>query len=265
MTNPNEQKQSIERAVSILRDAKRVVCLTGAGVSVESGLATFRDTKTGQWTRVDPERYATQKGFVSNPADVWQWYMRRYTQMQRAKPNAGHIAIAELQMLFPTCTVVTQNVDDLHERGGSQYVLHLHGVIWRYRCNGCRRPYTLSTEERMTDLPPMCPNCFGFIRPDIIWFEEHLPTGILDLAMTATESCDVMLVIGTSGVVYPAGEFPITAKQHGAALIEVNPEPTPISDMVDVALRGPSGEIMPRLVSAVKQARAQSLAGFQTN
>lgn len=263
--NHDPMQNELARAVSLIHSAENIACLTGAGVSVESGLATFRDTRTGAWTNVDPEKYASQKGFVASPGDVWRWYMKRYNEMSRAQPNAGHIALAELEILVPNFTIVTQNVDDLHERAGSRYVLHLHGSICRYRCNGCRRTYDLSVEERSASLPPMCPRCFDFIRPDIVWFEEHLPTGILDMALRMTRECNVMLVAGTSGVVYPAGEFPTTAKQNGAAIIEINPETTAVTGMADVSLRGPSGVILPQIIAQLKKVITQSVAGVQTS
>ena len=258
-------QDNIVAAADLIHSAKNITCLTGAGISVESGLATFRDTKTGQWTNFDPAKYASQRGFVAHPGEVWRWYMKRYDQMCRAEPNPGHLALAELEELTPNFTVITQNVDDLHERGGSRYVLHLHGTICEYRCNGCRKPYALSLEEQMADLPPMCPQCFDFIRPNIVWFEESLSTGIFDMALLSSKACDVMLVVGTSGVVYPAGELPPLAKESGAAIIEINPEATAVTEIADLTLRGPSGSILPALVTELQRVRIQSSAGVQTN
>lgn len=241
-------QEQLTEAAAILAQASRVVCLTGAGVSAESGVATFRDADTGLWSKFDPAQLASQRGFAADPGLVWRWYMERLAKMSTVQPNPGHVALARLESLVPHFTLATQNVDDLHERGGSVSVLHLHGAISRYRCNGCRMPYVLSTEDRAADLPPTCPHCADMIRPDVVWFGEMLPAGILAESQRAARSCDVMLVIGTSGIVYPAAELPYLAQENGATLIEVNPETTEITALAGIVLRAPSGNALPRLV-----------------
>jgi len=249
-----KQNQLIEQAATYLAGARRIACLTGAGVSAESGIATFRDALTGMWSRFDPQQLASQAGFAADPGLVWRWYMDRLSWVEEAQPNAGHLALAEIEAATPEFTLITQNVDNLHEIAGSVNVLHLHGSLARFRCNICAKPYTLDPEDRMADRPPGCPACGGPVRPDVVWFGEMLPYDVLQQAITAVEMCDVMLVVGTSGVVYPAAQLPYTAKTAGAFVIDINPEPSSISSMADVYLQGPSGEIGPLLV--------QSMAGL---
>lgn len=232
-----------------------MAALTGAGVSAESGVATFRDAQTGLWSKFDPEQLASQAGFAADPGLVWRWYMARLATVESAVCNPGHLALTRLEQMVPQFTLVTQNVDNLHERAGSQNVLHLHGEISRCRCNVCRRPYALRAMDRTADEPPRCPQCGGLVRPDVVWFGEGLPAHVMDAAWRAAEDCEVCLVVGTSGVVYPAAQLPVVAKQMGAVVIEVNPETTFITAMATVAIAGPSGQVLPRLVQAVEEAR----------
>lgn len=244
----------LQTAAQYLADAQHVVVSTGAGVSAESGIATFRDAQTGLWSKFDPETLASQQGFLSNPGLVWRWYMERLFDVQeRAKPNPGHVALAELERLVPTLTLVTQNVDGLHEEAGSQNVLHLHGSITRFRCNSCDAQHELRVEERKAEMPPTCGWCGGMIRPDVVWFGEQLPFAEVDAAWQAAEACDVMLVVGTSGVVYPAAHLPTLAQQKGARVVDINPDPSPISYAADVYLQGKSGDVLPELVAALRR------------
>lgn len=247
-------EHEIEAAARRVADAQRVACLTGAGVSAESGVATFRDAQTGLWSRFSPQQLASQEGFAADPGMVWQWYMARLDAAHAAQPNAGHVALAELARLTPHFHMVTQNVDDLHERAGSSDVIHLHGSIARFRCNHCRRPHALTPDEQAAPLPPRCIHCQGPVRPAVVWFGEMLPEHALQAAWRAAEGCDVMLVVGTSGVVYPAAQLPVVAKQHGATVIEINPEPG--AAVADIVLAGPSGEVTPALVRALTALRA---------
>jgi NAD-dependent deacetylase len=242
---------SLEAAAHLLRRAKRVVCLTGAGASAESGVATFRDSEDGLWSRVDPQVLASQEGFAANPGMVWQWYMHRLMAVERAQPNRGHRTLAELEERWPFFTVVTQNVDDLHERGGSRHVLHLHGRITRFRCNVCAFEHELLPQEKHATRPPRCFSCGGAVRPDVVWFGEPLPQRVLDKAWHESERSDVLLVIGTSGVVYPAAHLPIVAQQHGARVIEINPATTTLTERADIYLPGRSGVLLPRLLQLV--------------
>ena len=241
-------------AARLLRQAKHIVCLTGSGVSAESGVATFRDAESGLWARFDPQQLATQEGFVANPGLVWQWYMHRLSAVEHAQPNSGHEALAALERRSPNFVLVTQNVDDLHERGGSRHVLHLHGRINRFHCNTCGFDHDLLPAERHATLPPHCFSCGGAVRPSVVWFGEALPARVLDSAWRASEHCDLFLVIGTSGLVYPAAQLPLLAKQHGAAVIDINPEVTPISEGADVHLSGRSGALLPRLLALLDEA-----------
>lgn len=218
------------------------------GVSAESGVATFRDAQTGLWSKFDPHQLASQAGFAEDPGLVWRWYMDRLQQVQRVQPNPGHITLARLERVTPAFTLFTQNVDDLHERAGSQAVLHLHGTINRFHCNVCAVEHLLQVEERQQPLPPRCIHCGGPVRPSVVWFGELLPGNVLERAWQAAATCDVMLVVGTSGVVYPAAQLPYAAKEQGATIIDVNPEPTPISAIADLFLQGFSGQVLPQLI-----------------
>lgn len=238
-------------AARLLNRAQRIVCLTGAGVSAESGIATFRDAQTGLWARFDPVQLASQEGFAADPGLVWRWYMERLATVEQARPNPGHLALAELERSARNFTLVTQNVDDLHERGGSLTVLHLHGRINHFHCSRCTFEHQLTPRERRALLPPHCAACGGAIRPSVVWFGEALPGRVLDHAWRAAERCDVMLVVGTSGVVYPAAQLPLLARQFGAHLIEVNPERTALTDMADAYLQGPAGIVLPALLEAM--------------
>lgn len=243
--------QSIHHAAHQLARAERIVCLTGAGVSAESGVATFRDAQTGLWSKFDPQRLASQAGFAADPGLVWQWYMARLEMVEKAMPNPGHLALARLETCVRTFTLVTQNVDDLHERAGSHQVLHIHGRIQRFRCNHCLAEHDLQPDERHHALPPTCVVCGDQVRPDVVWFGEALPGRVVDMAWRAAERCDVMLVVGTSGVVYPVAQLPVVAKQAGAVVIDVNPQCTPISELADIFLQGAGGVILPQVVDAL--------------
>ena len=245
--------ESIHQAAQILSEAQRIVCLTGAGVSAESGLSTFRDPETGFWSKFDPQQLASQSGFAADPGLVWRWYMERLqAAAEKAKPNPGHFALATLESDAKNFTLITQNVDNLHERAGSVNVTHLHGIISRFHCNVCGKAYTLAEEEKVATLPPRCPACEGMIRPSVVWFGETLPMHELTFAWQSAEQCDVMLVVGTSGLVTPAAQLPYVAQDAGATLIDVNPEQGSLSGMADLFLQGPSGEILLKVVAAME-------------
>lgn len=249
---------TISEAARLLNQAEQIVCLTGAGVSAESGVATFRDPQTGHWARFDPQQLASQAGFAANPGLVWRWYMERLlSATQRAQPNAGHRALAEIERLRPHFTLVTQNVDNLHESGGSQNVIHLHGEITRFHCNRCGRTHELNEADQAATDPPHCAHCGGLVRPSVVWFGENLPLSAMNAAWQAAESCDLMLVVGTSGVVYPAAQLPFMAQERGVAVIDINPAPSPISEMATIYLQGPSGVILPQIVSEMRGVRSR--------
>ncbi|MBP7964880.1 MAG: NAD-dependent deacylase [Caldilineaceae bacterium] len=247
-------QQDLTTATHLLTSARRVACLTGAGISAESGVPTFRDAQTGLWSRFDAQTLASPQGFAADPGLVWRWYMWRLDLVERVRPNPGHLALAALADLVPSFTLITQNVDDLHEQAGSRDVLHLHGNIARFKCNRCGKPHALQPAERTDNNPPHCHHCGGLVRPDVVWFGEMLTQSVLTGAWQAVEHCDLLLVAGTSGMVYPAASLPGVAQAHGAKVIDINPASTPISHMADLFLQGPAGEILPALAKAVAEA-----------
>ncbi len=212
----------------------RVVFLTGAGISAESGIPTFRG-KSGLWNNYKPEDLATPTAFMRDPVLVWKWYDWRRGIVSKAKPNRAHILIAELEKEIDVI-VITQNVDGLHQKAGSTRVLELHGNIWRVRCTACYDTY-YNYEVPLREIPPRCVNCGGILRPDVVWFGEEIPANILEESFRISENCEVMVVVGTSGVVYPAAYLPFIAKRAGARLVEINPEDTPISSISDMKIR----------------------------
>jgi NAD-dependent deacetylase len=242
----------LARAAQALVKAEQLVVLTGAGMSKESGIPTFREARQGLWAEYDPVEMATYEGFLRNPPLVWSWYEHRFGMVESAEPNSGHLAIAEMEKRLPSVTVVTQNVDGLHQAAGSTHVLELHGSIRRYRCLGGRHTgFTPASFAGQAEKPPRCPYCQQMLRPEVVWFGEYLPQDVLAEAYSLSQSCDVMLVIGTSGVVQPAASLPFVAKAVGATIIDVNPDADEIAQMADVFLPGPAGDILPRLVAAM--------------
>lgn len=237
-----------------LREARHVVVFTGAGVSAESGIPTFRDALTGLWERFDPAELATADAFRRDPALVWGWYEWRRRKALQAQPNPAHRAIAELARWVPKLTLVTQNVDDLHERAGSRDVLHLHGSLSAPRCFACTRPYGQALpvpdvpEAGARIEPPRCPHCNGKIRPGVVWFGEALPEKALREAFAAARDCDLLLSVGTSGVVQPAAQIPLIAQESGATVLHINPQPVPLGGERAFGLVGKAGEILPDLL-----------------
>lgn len=238
-----------------LSQARQVVALTGAGISAESGVPTFRDAQTGLWARYSAEELATPEAFLKSPELVWDWYAWRRSLTRRAEPNAGHAALVELESLFPRLTLITQNVDGLHKRAGSRDVVELHGNIDTTLCfdEGTAVPEPIDDGESR---PPRCPRCGGLLRPGVVWFGEALPRDALLRAQGAAESCDALLSIGTSSLVHPAASLPLLAKRRGALLIELNPLKTPLTPYADATLSGPAGEQLPELLRQLKQLRA---------
>lgn len=234
--------------LATLRNARHVAVLTGAGVSAESGIPTFREAQTGLWNRFRPEELATPEAFERNPKLVWEWYAWRRDIVARASPNPGHAALARLATLVPRLTLATQNVDGLHQRAGSRDVIELHGNIHRSKC--VRENVVVDDWKDDGEEPPRCPRCGAFLRPDVVWFGEMLPAAALEQAEAAAHACDVFFCVGTSAAVYPAAQLPLTARDAGATVIEVNMDPTRISGAVTYSLRGASGDILPRLFAA---------------
>lgn len=237
--------------VSLLRNSQtlKLVALTGAGVSQESGLRTFRDAQTGLWAQYKPEDLASPEAFVRDPKLIWDWYAWRREAVKGARPNAGHYALVEIEKKFPHFTLITQNVDGLHRMAGSQSLLELHGNIQRVRCSECSA--NAETWGDDSESVPSCEECGGLLRPDVVWFGEPLPRDQLERAVEAARGCDVYFSVGTSGVVQPAASLAYAAKNNGAVLVEINAEPTSLTPKTDFAFHGKSGEILPALVKAV--------------
>ena len=248
--------EAVEQVARAIRDATSVLAATGAGISAESGVPVFRGPG-GLWRNHRPEELATAEAFARQPGVVWEWYRWRRERIRAAEPNAGHLALARLEKRAISFLLATQNVDGLHGRAGTISMVELHGNIWRSRCeHGCG---FVVDESRLTDsvatanlalAVPRCV-CGAKLRPDVVWFGESLDSRVLEQAMTAAERCDVLLVIGTSALVYPAAALPAIARRRGAMVVEVNVEETPLSDQADVILRGPSGTVLPAIEALV--------------
>ncbi|MEM3065456.1 MAG: NAD-dependent deacylase [Candidatus Nitrosotenuis sp.] len=227
-----------------IKDAQKIVFVTGAGISQESGIPTFRG-KDGYWRKYDPMQLATIDAFYENPKLVWEWYEDRRKNILAARPNKGHLAIAELAK-YKDVVVLTQNIDGLHQRAGSKKVYELHGSIIRIKCTVC--DYKDDITSSFDVLPPKC-RCGNMLRPDVVWFGEPLPQDVWMEAIKHAQSCDVMVIAGTSLVVSPANHLPIYAKQNGAVLVEVNPERTVMSSEMDLSVRETSANALPQLLS----------------
>lgn len=263
-----------------LRACQNIVVFTGAGISAESGIPTFRDRFEGLWASYDPQEVATPQAFRANPQLVWDWHVHLADTVRRAAPNAGHAAVARLADLVPRLTVLTQNIDNLHQAAGSANVLELHGNLFRMKafvdtdeifagdrspiicpvCDGyaldeecdpyaCRE--ALATIELRPGPVPLCPGCRALLRPDIVWFGEPLAADVLDAAWAAADACDLLICIGSSLEVQPAASLPWRAKWRDAVVIEINPVATELSGSIDIALKGRAADILPRLVDAV--------------
>jgi NAD-dependent deacetylase len=231
-----------------LKKAEKIVFVTGAGISQESGIPTFRG-KDGLWRKYDAMQLATIDAFYENPKLVWEWYEERRKNILAAQPNAGHVTIADLQK-YKQVRVLTQNIDGLHQRAGSNHVYELHGSIITIKCTVC------DFKEKITgtfqELPPRC-KCGNMLRPDVVWFGEALPQKVWSEAMIHANSCNLMFVVGTSLAVSPANMLPLYARQNGATLVEVNPEETPMSESMDLSIRLPSAKALPELLSIVSK------------
>ena len=231
-----------------LRGAERVVALTGSGVSAESGVPTFREAQTGLWARFDPQELATPEAFARDPRLVWEWYAWRRSLVAEAAPNAGHLALAQMERRVPHFALLTQNVDGLHQQAGSRNVKELHGNILRSKCS--LEGTVVEESAQPGEMPPLCPACGAPLRPDVVWFGEALPGEALAAASEAARGCDVFLSVGTSSLVYPAAALPFEAIEEGAALVQINPQETPLSPYAAHLLRGRAGEVLPELVEA---------------
>jgi len=232
-----------------MREAEHIVVLSGAGISAESGVPTFRDAQTGLWAKYDPQELATPEAFRRNPQLVWDWYAWRRELVSAVGPNRGHYALASMARLVPKMTIITQNVDSLHQMAGSEGVIELHGNLARTKCMDEDR--IVEQWEETGERPPRCPHCGGHLRPDVVWFGETLPPMALHRAVAASRAADVFLTVGTSGIVYPAASLPMEAVERGRMVVEINPEDTPLTPWMTHTFRGPSGVVLPAILSAV--------------
>jgi len=252
----NISDNPIDRSIAALKRAKSLVVFTGAGVSQESGVPTFRDAQTGLWATFDPEKLATPKAFKRDPLLVWNWYEYRRQMLGNVQPNDAHKAIVQLERYFPHLVVVTQNIDGLHQRAGSSDVIELHGSIQQHSCfNKCLGDPTIVDIDTLTwdvgKSVPTCPHCGGLLRPHVVWFTEMLPAAALQRAEKLFHQTDLALVIGTNGHVYPAAGLPHIVHQHGGTIIEININPSELTPYVDIALEGPAGVLVPQLVAGL--------------
>lgn len=250
------QQDTIAAIADLLRDATRIVVMTGAGMSAESGIPTFRGAQGGLWSQFDPQRLATPTAYRADKSLVWGWYRWRTSLVERARPHAGHLAIAALEQLKRDLAIVTQNVDDLHERAGSNDVIHLHGSLFSLRCFACARPHPYAPDADLVTAepilrvePPRCRHCGGSIRPGVVWFGEQLPQRAWSRAELLMEATDALLVVGTSGVVQPAASLPRVAKHHGASVIEINPERSALTSVADIHCAAKAVEALPCIVA----------------
>lgn len=251
-------QELIQQAAELIQQANTITILTGAGVSKESGVPTFRDALEGLWAKYNPEQLATPYAFQENPKLVWDWYEWRRELVASVSPNPGHYALAEIENFKDLVTIITQNVDDLHEQAGSKNVIHLHGNIATHKCfDNCQgTPTLIDTTQLEYDAeagPPKCPYCQAYVRPNVVWFHESLPLIELNKAVEFSQLCDLMIVVGTSGLVSPASELPRIAKQNSAKIIEVNPDYSMITRYADIKLEAPSGEILPQVIEALNE------------
>lgn len=252
-----------DEIASLAQNAQKVAVLSGAGISAESGVPTFREVQTGLWEQFSAEDLATVEAFENDPALVWTWYRWRQSLIQAVEPNPGHAALAHWQKRLDAAggslSISTQNVDDLHERAGAEVLAHLHGSIAAHKCSHCEEPVELPAPDSdgfqaPTEVkePPSCRQCAdGLIRPDIVWFGEMLPMDAFDATMEAIRAADLVLVVGTSGIVQPAAGLPLLALERGTPLVEVNPQETELSETMDFVLRGSSGQLLPALLESI--------------
>lgn len=237
---------AVEKLAGAMSNAQKVVVATGAGVSAESGIPTFRDKQSGLWAKYRPEDLATPEAFRRQPSTVWDWYQWRRTRLASVNPNPGHYALAKLEGLLPALTLITQNVDGLHAAAGSNRIIELHGNIRRNRCS--REGIVSNWNPVETASPPACTRCGANLRPDVVWFGEGLDPAVLDAAFNASAQCDVFISVGTSAVVEPAASLARIAMGNGAMVAEINPQKTPLTNDAAIFIAGKSGEVLPRVL-----------------
>ncbi|MCX7858005.1 MAG: NAD-dependent deacylase [Deltaproteobacteria bacterium] len=240
----------IDAAIKILKETSSLLVITGAGISAESGVPTFRG-KDGLWQNYRAEDLATPWAFERDPETVWRWYDWRRGIIKNAEPNKGHIAIKELEELYEKFFLITQNVDGLHERTGVKNMIEIHGNLWRVRCTRENKTFVLP-DVPLKEIPPRC-SCGALVRPDVVWFGESIPVELMNKAYSILESYETLIVAGTSGVVYPVASFPTFMKSKGGKVIEINLEKTPISSIADISIIGKTGDILPEVVEGLKK------------
>jgi NAD-dependent deacetylase len=246
--------QLIQRAAKDILHSKKTIAFTGAGISVESGIPDFRGAQ-GLWQKYDPEEYAHIQAFYSNPDKVWLMIKEMFSLIMAAKPNPAHMGLAELERMGLLSSVITQNVDGLHQAAGNTNVIEFHGTHRTLSCLKCSTKIE-GTSLTLEDLPPRCSRCSSLLKPDVVFFGEPIPWEAQIMSFKESKSCKAVLVIGTSAVVYPAATIPITAKERGAIVIEINTEPTPLTNQIsDYLIAGSAGEIIPAIVEEVKKMR----------
>jgi len=237
------EKFEIATLIEILQHASRVAVLTGAGISAESGIPTFRG-ENGLWKKFRAEELATPAAFSRDPKLVWEWYDWRRGIIGQKEPNPGHKVLARWEHVFPAFSLITQNIDGLHQKAGSKNISELHGNIWKVRCTK-EETVAENYDIPLKEIPPHCPSCGALLRPHIVWFGESLSAEVLNKAFLISSSCEVMFVIGTSAIVQPAASIPLAAAEAGARIVEINPDPTPLTGYADFSFRGKAGEILP--------------------
>lgn len=238
-----------QNLINLLKEATKVAVLTGAGVSAESGVPTFREAQTGLWAKYDPESLATPQAFQANPELVWNWYAWRRDLCADVSPNPGHYALAKMEKQIPTFDLFTQNVDDLHDQAGSKKITRFHGNLFGVKCFDKHHP--IENWRELDGTPPSCPVCGSRLRPDVVWFGEALPMNVIEKAVDAVRQADIVFSIGTSSLVMPAAAVPVEALKAGVPVIEINPNRTALTDHATLTLSGKSGEVLPALVKAV--------------
>ena len=240
---------SIRTLAAALRDAHTVTILTGAGVSAESGVPTFRDAQEGLWARYRPQDLASPEAFTRDPDTVWQWYRWRRDLVRGVEPNAGHHALAAMARTLPDLRLVTQNVDGLHQQAGHDGVIEFHGNLFRNRCHADGRRVDI---DDATDTAPRCPHCDSRVRPDVVWFGEAIPEQALAAAVAATQSCDVFMAVGTSAEVYPAAGLIDLARESGATVAGINPDPSALSPALDLRIHERAAVALPALLARIQ-------------
>jgi NAD-dependent deacetylase len=245
------ENADIQAVCELLGKANRVAALTGAGISAECGIPTFRG-EDGLWRKYRAEELATPSAFHRDPKLVWEWYDWRRGIIAPVEPNPGHKVLAQWEKIFPEFTLITQNIDGLHGKSGSKNILELHGNIWKMRCTE-EGTVIENLDSPLKEIPPHCPSCGALLRPHVVWFGESLSSTILQRAFLLSSQCELMLVIGTSAVVQPAASLPLSAAEAGAKVVEINLNPTPLTPYVDISFTGKSGEILPLIDKNLKR------------